>query len=183
MAGQSFRSTTPIGHVLAENGECSAWSNHRFEQPARRRAAAKLQAVRYDMLHSQVLRQRTHQVFHRLANQDNVGADADQFLSLLHASAFRSRFELVLEVFVTQQVESDPGYAAQNRMYYAGGEFAVRGVEKGAQTGPSGKSAPAPESFGESLGIPGEECHWPDHRQIKKAAFHTPVDRRTGIVV
>src|SRR5579864_1099082 len=74
MAGESFRSTAAVRHVLAERSEGAAGTNHRFEQPAGCGAVTEFQAVRNDALDAEMLRQRAHHVVECLTDQYYVSA-------------------------------------------------------------------------------------------------------------
>jgi len=103
----------------------------------------------------------------------------------LNPTLLQSGLQLVLEVFFPEKIETIAGHAAQDRMYDARGKLPIQGIEKGAQHSHQEDQAAAAEALGERLGVPGKECHRPDHGQVKKAALDPPVDGggRTGVVV
>ncbi len=185
MAGQRFGSAAAVGHVLAERSKSAAGTNHWIKQSAGGGAVAKFQAVGDDALDSEVLRQRTHHVLERLADQNHVGAGFHKLLHCPNTFWLQARLELVLKILFSQKVQTVAGYAAQDCVDDTGGELAVGGIKNGAQHGHQKDEAPTPEALGEGLRIPGEERHRPDHGQVQQAALNPPVDGggRTGVVV
>ena len=166
--------------------ECPAWADHRIEQPTGGDAVAKLQAVGDHVLHSQMLRQRTHHLLESLADQNDISATFNQLLYLRYSTRLQAWLQLVLEIFLAQQVEAVAADAAQDGVHHARGKFAIGRVQKRAQQRHQKNQTAPPEAFAEGLSVPGKECHWPNHGQVQQAAFNAPVDGggdRTGIVI
>src|SRR5215472_2626065 len=129
MSRQRFGSTSAVRHVLAKRSECAARTNHRVKQSTSGDTVAKLQAVRNDVLHPQVLRQWTHQVIESLADQYDFGAGLYQFLYRLNSFRLQARLQFVLEILFTQQVEAVSGYATQHGVDNPGGELPIHRVK------------------------------------------------------
>ena len=77
IADQTFRGSPAIGPGASDAGEQASRADHRFQQAAGGNAVAKFQPVGDQPLHSQMLRQRTHDMFQPLAHQDNFIAGLD----------------------------------------------------------------------------------------------------------
>ena len=121
--------------MFSRNGaKAPAGTNHWIKQSAGSGAVAKFQAVGDDALDSEVLGQRAHHVLERLADQNHVGAGFHKLLHCPNTFWLQARLELVLEIFFSQQVQTIPGYAAQDCVHDAGGKLAVGGIKNGRST-------------------------------------------------
>src|SRR5258708_19908097 len=127
------------------------------------------------MLRSEVLRQRTHQMVQSLAHQHHVCSGAEKFLDLFHSMRFQLGFQLVLEIFLAQKIQTVAGYTAQGGVNHASSELAVGGVKKWAQRRHQKDQPASPKAFGEGLGVPGEKRHRLDHTPAKKPSLHSPI--------
>ncbi len=81
-----------------------------------------------------------------------------------------------MEEFFAEQVEPVATYAAQHGVQKARGEHAIRGVEKWARDREDAHRAASPPAFEKSLGVPGEEAHGADGREVQETAFDAPVN-------
>jgi hypothetical protein len=185
MARKSLRSPPAVWHILSEWGESAARPDHRVEQASGRGSIMKFQAVGDDVPHSEMLRQRTHQVIESLANQHNVCPRSHKFLNLFNAFLFEMRLQFVLEELFSQQIQAIAGYAPKNGMDDAGGKFAIGCIKERAQHRHQEDQTSAPKTVRESLSIPREEGDRSDHSQIEQAPLNAPVNGggRTGVVV
>ena len=91
-----------------------------------RDAIAEVETVGNQPLHAQELGQRTHHVIEPLTDEHDVGALGLQSFEARQTIGFQVRLQLVLEVFVTQQVEAVPAHTTQYGVHHPGGKNAVR---------------------------------------------------------
>ncbi len=85
---QSFRGSPAIRPSAAEAGEQASRTYHRFQQAAGGNAVPKLKPVGDQPLDSQILRQRTHDLFQALAHQDNFIPGLDTHPKLFYCINF-----------------------------------------------------------------------------------------------
>lgn len=185
MASERLGRAPAIGHILAERSKRPARADYRVKQPAGSRSVAKLQSVGDNVLDAEMLRQGPHDVFQRLAYQNDVRSGLHQFLDLLNAFRLQPGLQVVLEELFAQQVQPVARNTTEHGVNYARGELTIGGVKKRAQQRHE-KDKPAPsKALREGLRIPGEKRHWPDHSEVKETALHPPVDgwSGTGIVI
>src|SRR6266700_1694689 len=80
-----------------------------------------------------MLGKRPHHTFQSLADQHHFRAGTGQFFKPLHPVWLQIRLQLVLKVFITQQVEPVAAYASQDGMHDAGRKSSVCKIEKRPQ--------------------------------------------------
>src|SRR5215469_13897429 len=98
MPGQRFGSTAAVRHVFSKRGECTSRTNYRVKQSTSGGTVAKLQTVRNDVLHPEVLRQWTHQVVESLADQYDFGTGLYQFLYRLNSLGLQAGLQFIFEI-------------------------------------------------------------------------------------
>src|SRR5512141_1801174 len=91
MSGQGLRSAPAIRHVLAERSKGSPGPDDRFQQPSGCRAIAELKAVGNDVPDSKMLRQRSHEMIERLADQNDISTGPHKLLHLFNAFLLQVR--------------------------------------------------------------------------------------------
>ena len=119
-----------------------------------------------------------------LAHQHHVGARTQKFSHLFHAFGFQPRFQPVLEIFFSQQIETIASHAAQHGVHHARRKLPVHRIQKRTQHRHQ-EDQPAPaHSPAERLVVPCKKRQRRDHGKVEQAAFHPPVNagRAAGIV-
>ncbi len=175
---QGLRRPPPIRTLLSDSRECSPRPDHRLQQPSRRHAVAKLQPIRHHTFHSEMLRQRLHHVFQPLTHQHHIRAGAHQFPHSFRPVRLQLRFQFVLEIFLTQQVQPVPRHAPQRRVHHARRKLAVRRIKKRSQHRHQQNQPPPLKTLRKSLRVPRKERHRLHHRQVQQASLHPPVHGR-----
>src|SRR4030095_9209018 len=122
-----------------------------------------------------------------LTYQHNVHTGSLQSLELGYPVWLQERLQLVLKVFISQQVQAVAAHAAQYTVDNASGEYTMSRVQEGPQCGHQKNQAPAHHASDEGLGVPGEESDRLNRGQIEQAPLDTPVgsprgSRQDGIV-
>src|SRR5215470_9215687 len=93
----------------------------------------------------------------------------------MQTSFFQLRFQLILKVFLSQQVEAVTADAAQNCVHDPRGKLAVGGVQERPKQSHQQHQPASHPSFKKALRVPGEEGDGTNRRKIEQAALYTPV--------
>ena len=116
-----------------------------------------------------------------LTHQHDPVASLDASFKQLHAINFQVGLQLVLEVFLAQQVQAVAADSAQHSVHAPGGKDTVGGIKKWPQDRHQ-QHHPAPyPALQKCLRVPGKKGDGADRSQVCEAAFHSPVDRGGGV--
>ena len=120
VVGQPLPGNSSVGTPANQAGEDAAGPDDGVQQAASGAAVAELQPVGEQKLHSQVVRQRAHDVVEPLADQHHRavgsvagGVGGQDFLELLHSTPLEARLEDIVKVLFAQEVEAVAADAAQ----------------------------------------------------------------------
>ncbi len=138
---QSFRRTSAVGSRAADAREQASRPHHRFQQASGGNPVAKFETVGDQPLHSQMLRQGTHDVIQTLAHQDDLIAGLHACPKLFHSIGFKIWLQFVLEIFFAQQIQPVAADSAQHRVHHPGGKDCDAPRREMAATPPSAKPA------------------------------------------